>query len=163
MQISARRVSWLLLAVLTTACNSPAPTTTSSTTTSSPTTTTTTTTTTPAAADGSDTSACADGTCEIVVSAPVEFAVGELRFAVTELTGKGVDFTLSGPGYSVGGWAAASCGSIRVFALDPNGTTMTEEDCTGSPPPPPAPRPGFLLFQLVSVDSGRAVLRLVSG
>lgn len=118
----------------------------------------------PPAADGTDLAACADGNCEVAVSAPVDIpltghATGITTMSVVELTPDGFSFTMTSNGNERGS------GDLR------GGCTLTfyssgvGSSCPGPDQelPPPAPEAGALALQLVGAADGTAVFRLVSG
>ncbi|ONI90912.1 hypothetical protein ALI22I_10785 [Saccharothrix sp. ALI-22-I] len=125
-----------------------------------PTTTTTTPPPPPTATDGTDYAACADGTCEVAVSGPVDIALGGSAgpgtFSVRTMHADGIDFevTLAQSGGS--GTLKGHC----TLSFVPGGGGSS---CSTKPSPPPAPRAGVLAVQMVGVTDGTAVLRLVSG
>ncbi|WP_158848843.1 hypothetical protein [Saccharothrix deserti] len=125
-------------------------------------TTTTTTTTPPAptAADGTDYAACADGTCEVAVSGPVDIALGGSAgpgtFSVRTMHADGIDFEVSLAQSGGRGTLKGHC----TLSFHPGGGGSS---CSNKPGPPPTPKAGVLAVQMVGVTAGTAVLRLVSG
>ncbi len=108
------------------------------------------------AADGRDYGACLDGTCEVLVSGPVDIALtgqgGVDRIAVRAVTAGGIEFaTADGSGSLTPG-----C----VSTLYENGSGSR---CSSGEPEKPKPVDGVLAMQVVDVRDGTAVLRLVSG
>ncbi|MEU4765221.1 hypothetical protein AB0H12_18380 [Actinosynnema sp. NPDC023794] len=127
------------------------------------TTTTTTTTTTPpapTAADGANYAACADGTCEVALSGPVDIplggAAGPGTFAVRAVLADGIEFELTS---AIGGGSGSLKGHCTATFV-PGGGGMS---CSNKPSPPPEPRAGVLAVQMVGVVDGTAVVRLVTG
>ncbi|WP_019060242.1 hypothetical protein [Streptomyces prunicolor] len=118
----------------------------------------------PTASDGRRYAACADGTCEVAVSRPVDIAVNGGTFSVTKVKpGDSVDFevTLAGGGGG-SGTMKGTCGTIVRFY--PGSTSLITCGNADSTPAPPSPAPGALSLQLAGWDSDdAAVLRLVSG
>ncbi|HET6711447.1 hypothetical protein [Amycolatopsis sp.] len=110
-----------------------------------------------AAADGSDYSACADGTCEVRVSGPVDIPLtgqgGLRRISVAAVTANGIDFTTDGGGT---GNLTRGC----VITLYENGSGSR---CSSGEPERPRPVDGVLALQLAELRDGTAILRLVSG
>jgi hypothetical protein len=154
----------VLAALATAGCGSvpgtalPAATTTTHTTTT--TTTTTTTEPTPTAANGTDYAACADGTCEVAVSGPVDIPLGGPTgagtFAVRAVRADGIDFELTLPHTGSSG----SLGGFCTATFTAGGGGMA---CSNRPSGPPEPQPGVLAVQLVDATGGTVVLRLVTG
>lgn len=129
-----------------------------------PTTTTTVTTTTtppaPTAADGADYAACADGTCEVALTGPVDIAVGGSTgpgtFKVLAVGEDGIEFELDLPRSGGRGTLKGFC----TLTFVPGGGGSS---CSTKPSAPPEPRTGVLAVQLVGVAGGTAVVRLVAG
>lgn len=118
----------------------------------------------PTASDGTRYAACADGTCEVAVSRPVDIAVNGGTFSVTRTRpGNSVDFEVTlATGGGGSGTLKGTCGTIARFY--PGSVSMVTCSDADSTPTPPAPEPGALSLQLAGWDSDdAAVLRLVSG
>ncbi|MBN6033632.1 hypothetical protein [Amycolatopsis sp. 195334CR] len=110
----------------------------------------------PVAADGSDYAACADGTCEVLVSGPAEIALsgtaGISKLVVRAVEGNGIRFEAGGSSGSL----SANC--ISTFYENGGGSS-----CSTAPREAPAPVDGIVAMQIASVQDGTAVLRVVSG
>ncbi|AIJ25812.1 hypothetical protein [Amycolatopsis methanolica] len=108
------------------------------------------------AADGRDYGACLDGTCEVLVSEPVDIALtgqgGVDRISVRAVTAEGIEFS-TGDGSGI---LTPGC----VSTLYENGSGSR---CSSGEPAKPEPVDGVLAMQVVDVRDGTAVLRLVSG
>ncbi|MCE6996028.1 hypothetical protein LZG04_14620 [Saccharothrix sp. S26] len=128
----------------------PAPTTTTTTTTAPP----------PTAADGADYAACADGTCEVALTGPVDIAVGSSTgpgtFKVLAVREDGIEFDVDLPHSGGHGTLKGYC----TLTFTPGGGGSR---CSNQPLPPPQPQTGVLAVQLVGVTGGTAVVRLVTG
>lgn len=111
----------------------------------------------PTAADGGDYAACADGTCEVLVTGPVDIPLtgqGDLhRISVTAVTADGIDFATDG-----GGTGNLTPGCVATFYQNGSGSR-----CSSGAPEKPQPVDGVLAVQVVDLRGGTAVLRLVSG
>ncbi|MGC7096857.1 hypothetical protein ACPZ19_19470 [Amycolatopsis lurida] len=111
------------------------------------------------AADGRDYATCADGTCEVLVSGPVEIALGGTagisKLVVQAVEGDGIRFETQGEGTSSG---SLSTNCISTFYENGGGSS-----CSTAPREAPAPTDGVVAMQLASVRDGTAVLRVVSG
>ncbi|WP_206796103.1 hypothetical protein [Amycolatopsis sp. MtRt-6] len=111
----------------------------------------------PAAADGSDYSACADGTCEVRVSGPVDIPLtgqgGLRRISVAAVTANGIDFTTDG-----GGTGNVTRGCVITLYEHGSGSR-----CSSGEPERPRPVDGVLALQVADLRDGAAILRLVSG
>jgi hypothetical protein len=122
-----------------------------------------TTTTRPRAADGTDLAACADGNCEVEVSAPVDIpltgqAGGITMLSVTEVTPDDFSFTTVSNG---GGTGSGGLSEGCIARQTSNGGSSM---CPGPDPDLPLPvEPGVLAIQPVELADGTAVLRLASG
>ncbi|MDO0935259.1 hypothetical protein QQY66_27660 [Streptomyces sp. DG2A-72] len=115
------------------------------------------------ASDGTRYSACADGTCEVAISRPVEFAVNGSMFNVTKVNrGNSLEFKLAlSYGARGSGTLAANCGVTRFMP-----GRLSTERCTDDnrSQKPPAPQAGTLALQMAGWDADNAaVVRLVSG
>lgn len=110
-----------------------------------------------AAADGSDFTACSDGTCEVLVSGPADIPLtgqgGLRRLSVVAVTAQGIDFRTDG-----GGTGTLSPGCVVTLYENGSGSS-----CSSGEPRKPEPVDGVLALQLAQVRAGTAVLRLVSG
>ncbi|MGP4015799.1 hypothetical protein [Saccharopolyspora sp. 5N708] len=130
-----------------------------------PSTTTSTTTAPPpvTAADGTNYGACADGTCEISLSQPIDIQLSGGSLSVTSVNPDGIDIDLSLDGGGGGnGTLKGTCGAIfRFYIGGGGGGQFCNPD--GSVQPPPEPEPGSVALQLVGLSDGAAVLRVVSG
>jgi hypothetical protein len=150
----------LLAALATAGCGTVSGTAVPAATTTAAVTTTTTTPPAPTAADGADYAACADGTCEVAVSGPVDIplggSVGPGTFAVRAVLADGVEFELTS---AIGGGSGSLKGHCTATFV-PGGGGMS---CSSKPSAPPEPRAGVLAVQMVGVTDGTAVLRLVTG
>ena len=127
------------------------------------TTTTTTITTTsppPTAADGANYAACADGTCEVALTGPVDIAVGGSTgpgtVKVLAVREEGIDFEVDLPRSGGRGTLEGFC----TLTFTPGGGGSR---CSNTPSPPPEPQTGVLAVQLVGVTAGTAVVRMVTG
>lgn len=109
------------------------------------------------AADGSNFAACADGTCEVLVTGPADIPLtgqgGLQGISVAAVTAQGIDFKLNG-----GGEGSLSPGCIVTLYENGSGSS-----CSSGEPRKPDPVDGVLALQLTEVRDGKAVLRLVSG
>ncbi|MFJ2812675.1 hypothetical protein [Streptomyces sp. NPDC087294] len=117
------------------------------------------------AADGTRYAACADGTCEVAVSRPVDIAVDGGTLSLTKVKpDDSVDFKLTlADGGQASGVMKGNCGATLFFQGGLSGVN-TGTCKAGGTPPPPTSRPGALSMQLAGWDADhRAVLRLVSG
>ncbi|GAA0605611.1 hypothetical protein HPO96_02260 [Kribbella sandramycini] len=106
---------------------------------------------TPTAKDGSDYSACRDGSCEVLLrpSTTLKFRGGALKIGKI---GKFVDFTISGRSGGGSGRLAPGC----VVNFRPGGTAVS---CGSKLPGPAKDRPGINL-RVPYVGGGRAILNL---
>ncbi len=109
------------------------------------------------AADGSDYAACADGTCEVRVSGPVDIPLtgqgGLHRFSVASVTADGIGFATDSGGT---GTLTPGC----VLTLYENGSGSS---CSSGAPQKPKPVDGVLALQIADLRGGTAILRIVSG
>lgn len=116
------------------------------------------------ASDGTRYSACADGTCEVAVSGPVDIPVDGGTFTVKKVHREdGVKYEVSmATGATGSGTMKGACGSVFTFYA---GGGVSVVSCGASTKPtPPAPEPGALKLQLAGWDAdGAAVIRFVSG
>jgi len=113
----------------------------------------------PSAADGTDVTACADGTCEVLLTAQrldVPTPVGVLSLTVTD---EGVEYSLVNPsGGTNSGSAEGNC--VITLALDGSGGGST---CmAGGEPPELAPAPGTLEMQLLDTGTKTPILRMAT-
>jgi hypothetical protein len=112
----------------------------------------------PVAVDGRDYAACADGTCEVLVSGPVDIPLtgqgGLRRISVSAVTADGIDFTTDGGG----GTGNLTPGCVTTFYENGSGSR-----CSSGEPEKPEPVDGVLAVQLADLRGGTVVLRLVSG
>lgn len=135
--------------------------------TSTPTTTTSTTTTPPppTAADGADFTKCADGQCEVAITAPVTINVAGHSFVVKSVGADGLEFDLSlASGGSASGTLKGTCGSIMTFYTNGTGGgagTFCNPD--NGPQPAPVLQPGLFQLQLAGLNDHQAVVRMVAG
>ncbi|RZQ61314.1 hypothetical protein EWH70_25555 [Amycolatopsis suaedae] len=114
----------------------------------------------PVAADGRDYAACADGNCEVQVSAGTRIALGGHggadTLAVDAVEGRGIKYQRQG---KRSGSGSLSTGCVaRIWSTGGGSACST----TGEPPAI-YPEDGILAMQVVGVDGGTAVLRLVAG
>lgn len=118
----------------------------------------------PTASDGTRYSACADGTCEVAVSRPVDIAVGGGTLSVKGVKpGNELMFEIATADGATGSGTLKGCGTVLSFSPGGSGVTSTICDAGGIPEPPD-PEPGALLIQMAGWNADRAaVLRLVSG
>lgn len=109
------------------------------------------------AADGRDYAACSDGTCEVLVSGPVDIPLtgqgGLTGISVAAVTADGIDFTTAG-----GGTGSLTPGCVSTFYENGSGSR-----CSSGEPEKPQPVDGVLAMQVAELRDGIAVLRLVSG
>ena len=114
----------------------------------------------PSAADGKNVAACADGNCEVLLTGPVDIDLGGhgdvATMSVTGIDSSGVHVSLKDTG---GGTGTADLGTGCTLTFVDGGGGSS---CGGRQDPPPA-QTGVLAAQLVHLDKGSAVLRLVSG
>jgi hypothetical protein len=112
----------------------------------------------PAAADGTNYAACADGTCEVAVSGPVQINVASpaVTLSVTTVNPGTVDFGLTPPdsGISLGATLETHC--TATFS-NGGGLLVCSHDRTE---PVPRPSTGQLVLDLVDITAGTAILRL---
>ncbi|WP_150112925.1 hypothetical protein [Streptomyces violaceusniger] len=114
------------------------------------------------AADGRDVAACADGNCEIAVSAPVTVRftspAGPATLTVTEVGPNKVEYTVkSGNGRSQGGASGPGQGCITV--LRDHGSSNS---CGRVGTMRPAAQPGAVVIQMAAGEDGTAILHIVS-
>jgi hypothetical protein len=113
----------------------------------------------PSASDGTDYTACDDGTCEVAVTDAVDIVVGEFTYAITDVSEEGLEMeTDNGAGSSTGGSLSVGC----VSYLAPNSAGVGCYEGTGEPLEPD-PEPGELALELVDVTDGTAIIRLTMG
>ncbi|MEV5826023.1 hypothetical protein AB0L25_10640 [Spirillospora sp. NPDC052242] len=114
------------------------------------------------AADGTSVAACADGNCEILVTGPVEIAVGGhgtiAAVSVTEVRPSGLSFTTvtEGGGESSGDLQGGCTLTFHEFG----GGSMC---VSGGAPPAPEKQTGVLAMQLAGEAEGGVVVRFASG
>jgi hypothetical protein len=119
----------------------------------------------PPAADGTDLTACTDGTCEVEMSDPVDIPLTDhpsdiTMLSVVELTADGLDFTTtSDDGATSSGAIGEGC--ITTLSSGGGGSSCSA-DPDQEPPPPPSFEPGALTMQVVGAADGTVVLRLGS-
>ncbi|MEU1328491.1 hypothetical protein [Streptomyces sp. NPDC005865] len=115
------------------------------------------------AADGHDVRACADGNCEIAVSAPATLRfkgpAGPATLSVTEVGPNKVEYTVkSGNGHSRGGASGPGQGCITVLRSNGSGNS-----CGGlGDATRPSPQPDAVVIQAATGEDGTAILQLVS-
>ncbi|MFE2446464.1 hypothetical protein ACWDHW_10830 [Streptomyces melanosporofaciens] len=114
------------------------------------------------AADGSDVAACADGDCEVAVSAPVtvrfKSPTGPATLSVTEVGPNKVEYTVkSGNGRSQGGASGPGQGCVTV--LRDHGSSNV---CGRLGPARPAAQPDAVVIQMTAGADGTAILHIVS-
>jgi len=110
------------------------------------------------AADGVDTGACLDGSCEVAIAGPVTIQLPTGALVISAASPDGVDFDLTtGSG--------SGSGNLRGFCLltfYPGG--LSSSCPVDAPGPPPAPAPGRVFMQLGGVTAdGAPVLRVIAG
>lgn len=117
----------------------------------------------PTATDDENYSACADGTCEVAIAAPVDIGLGAgSTLTVTRVLPDGIEFELmltNGGGGS--GTLKGSCGTIATFTAIGGGM----KSCAPGSGRLPAPEPqaGVFAMQLAGIGGdGAPVLRMVS-
>ena len=112
-----------------------------------------------ATADGTDLDACADGTCEVLLTertSTVPVPGGALTLTVGDA---GVEYEISVDGGGVSsGSTQGRC--VSTFALD--GTGSGSVCHAGGPAPEPDPGPGEMAMVITGQDRGEPVLRLVA-
>ncbi|AQS67797.1 hypothetical protein [Streptomyces pactum] len=114
------------------------------------------------AADGRDTTACADGDCEIAVSEPVtlrfEGPDGPATLSVTEVGPNKVEYTVkSGNGQSKGGASGPGQGCVTVLRENGSGNS-----CGGLSRTRPSAQPDAVVIQATTEADGTALLHIVS-
>jgi hypothetical protein len=117
----------------------------------------------PTASDGTRYAACADGTCEVAVSRPVDIAVDGGTLEVTEVkAGDKVEFELTPASGAGSSGTLKGCGT--VLQVYPGGGGARSSVCEeGEIPDAPEPVPGIFQMQMAGWDDDHAaVLRLVS-
>ncbi|MEU6719062.1 hypothetical protein ABZ897_47005 [Nonomuraea sp. NPDC046802] len=113
------------------------------------------------AADGSNPKACADGNCEITVSAPVtiDFTIpdGPAKLSVTKVGENEVAYQVtSGDSKTSGEWSGDGSSCVAVF------TKGGSRSVCGVAGEPPDKEDGAVVMQVVPGADGTAILRLVS-
>ncbi len=114
------------------------------------------------AADGRDVAACADGDCEIAVSAPVtvrfKSPAGPATLSVTEIGPNKVEYTVkSGNGRSQGGAGGPGQGCVTVLRAHGSGNV-----CGRVGTARPAAQPDAVVIQMTAGADGTALLHIVS-
>lgn len=114
----------------------------------------------PTAADGTDYSACDDGSCEVAISEAVTFEFDDftLTIAPTE-DGIETEKTSADGGTGTSGSSGAYCLNY-ITADSHSGSCYAFAEET---PAPPDPEPGVLALELLGVADGTAVIRLTMG
>ena len=115
----------------------------------------------PSAADGTDYTACDDGTCEVAVSERTEFVFGEMTLTITAVTEDGIETRTYSPGGGVG--SGSLSGGYCVSYMTPNGATASCYGEGDGEPPEPDPAAGELALELLDVTDGTAIIRLTMG
>ncbi len=116
----------------------------------------------PPPADGRDVGACADGDCDVAVSAPVtvrfEGPAGKATLTVTEVGPDKIEYTVkSGNGVANGGASGPGNGCVTVLRANGSGTS-----CGGVPDGAPGPQADAVVIRLATGPDGTARLHLVS-
>ncbi|WP_020668149.1 hypothetical protein [Amycolatopsis nigrescens] len=116
----------------------------------------------PVAADGTDFTACTDGNCEVLVSAPADIPVGGhgggiTKLSVVTLDAAGLSFKTETDGG--GGSGELKGGCVLTFYSGGGGSRCT----SGGEPTAPEAQTGVLAMQLVSATDKGVVVRLVAG
>jgi hypothetical protein len=113
----------------------------------------------PSAADGTNYTACDDGTCEVAITDAVDLVVGDFTYAIKAVSEDGLEMeTDNGAGSSTGGSLSVGC----VSYLAPNSAGVGCYEGTGEPPEPD-PEPGEVALELVDITDGTAIIRLTMG
>lgn len=110
-------------------------------------------------ADGTDLDACADGTCEVLLTertSTVPVPGGTLTLTVGD-AGVEYEISIDGGGVSSGS-TQGRC--VSTFTLD--GTGSGSVCHAGGPAPEPDPGPGEMAMVITGQDRGEPVLRLVA-
>jgi hypothetical protein len=115
------------------------------------------------AADGRDSTACADGNCEIAVSEPVRIPFkgprGQATLSITEIGPNSIAYTVkSGNGQSKGSASGPGQGCITVLRSNGSGNSCGGLGDAGRP----SPQPDAVVIQAATGEDGTAVLQLVS-
>jgi hypothetical protein len=122
----------------------------------------------PTAPDGTDYTACEDGSCEVLVSGdPVEFAFADFTLTVT-ITDDGIEtHTASSDGTRSGNSSMSGPGMPDAYCvayLTAGSNTMScyTDDGSGEAPAPES-EPGVLVLEMLDFAEGTAVVRLTMG
>lgn len=115
----------------------------------------------PTAADGTDYTACDDGTCEVEVAEPVEFDFGDFTFTITAVTEDGIEYETVNDdgGTGSGSMSGGYCNSY----LTANSSSSSCYGVLEGTPPEPDPGAGEVQLQLLNVTDGAAVVRFTMG
>lgn len=106
----------------------------------------------------SDLTECADGDCEVAITAPTSFALPDATFTVTELLTDGMVYEVAlSPGATVGGSLRTSCRATLRQSRNGGSVTSTCDADNRQPVPP-----GAIELRLVEASPAGVVLRVTS-
>lgn len=114
----------------------------------------------PSPADGTDYDACDDGTCEVSVTAPFDFTIGDYTLAITEMTDEAIEMEMSN---GAGSRTSGSLTSRHIAIVTANSAGVQFYGEPAGERPEPELAPGDLALELLGSTEGAAIIRLTLG